>query len=61
MRRVKEEVRPEKWPDLGRRKKPQVDGWKIIEARITGYSFCVEGDSVFSMATKQTSWPSRCL
>ena len=31
----------------GRRKKPQVDGLKIVEVRITGYSSCVAWDSVY--------------
>ena len=31
---------------LGRRKKPQVDGLKIVEFRITGHSLCVAWDSV---------------
>ena len=35
-----------------RRKKPHVDGLKIVEVRITGYSFCVDCDSVY-VATKQ--------
>ena len=36
----------EKWPDSGRRKKPQVDGLKIVEVKRTGYSLCVAWDSV---------------
>ena len=38
----------------GRRKNPQVEGWKIIEVRITGHSFWVECDSVY-VAIKQTA------
>ena len=37
----------EKWPDLGRRTKPQVDGLKIFDVRITGYSLRVKVTSAF--------------
>ena len=40
------QVCSEKWPDSGRRKKPQVDGLKIVEVKRTGHSLCGAWDSV---------------